>query len=113
MVPGFASKPVCSSAVFALLVPAPTSGPASRSVTCRSNALSSRAIAQPTTPAPTIATSVSNGSCTAAVSPHAEPSAVEVPGERLDLGADRAPPGQQHLARGDAVDAVAIGLRRA
>src|SRR5215213_11447580 len=63
-VPGLASKPVWSSAVFALLVPAPTSGPASSSVTRRSKWLSSRAIAQPTTPAATIATSVSSGSCT-------------------------------------------------
>ena len=35
-VPGLASKPVCSRAVFALLVPAPTSGPASSSVTSSS-----------------------------------------------------------------------------
>ena len=63
-VPGLASKPVWSSAVFALLVPAPTSGPASSSVTRRSKCDSSRAIAQPTTPAPTMATSVSSGSCT-------------------------------------------------
>src|SRR5215218_5943236 len=46
-------------AVLALLVPAPTSGPASISTNRRSKRESSRAIAVPTSPAPTIATSQS------------------------------------------------------
>jgi hypothetical protein len=56
-VPGFASKPVWSSAVLALLVRAPTSGAASTSEQRRSNLDSSRAIAVPTTPPPTMTTS--------------------------------------------------------
>src|SRR5215207_3344763 len=56
-VPGLASKPVCRIAVLALLVPAPTSGPASINARRSSNRESSRAIAEPTSPAPTMATS--------------------------------------------------------
>src|SRR3954453_1170345 len=62
MVPGFASNPVCRIAVFALLVPAPTSGPASSSTHRVPRRLRSRATAQPTAPAPTIATSNGPGS---------------------------------------------------
>src|SRR5439155_24981943 len=55
--PGAASKPVCRMAVLALLVPVPTSGPASTRTVRRSKADSARATAAPTTPAPITATS--------------------------------------------------------
>ncbi len=55
--PGLASNPVCRIAVLAFDVPVPTSEAASTSTTSSENAASVRAIAVPTTPAPTIATS--------------------------------------------------------
>src|SRR4051812_30080694 len=55
-VPGFASKPVWWIAVLALLVPVPTSAAASTSAQETPRLVSSRAIAAPTTPAPTMAT---------------------------------------------------------
>ena len=69
-------------------------------VTRSSKRVSSRAIAQPTTPAPTMATSVSSGSGTRRSIPA---SVLEVPGHRLDLGSHRAAVGHQHLAGGDGV----------
>src|SRR5215211_6247193 len=60
MVPGLASNPVCMIAVLALLVPVPTSLAASISTHETPRRVSSRAVAHPTTPAPTTATS--NGS---------------------------------------------------
>src|SRR6476659_11199592 len=57
IVPGLASNPVWRIAVFALLVPAPTSGPASTRTQRAPWRVSSRATAQPTAPAPTTATS--------------------------------------------------------
>src|SRR6187401_3461135 len=60
-VPGFASKPVWRIAVFALLVPAPTSAPPSIRAMRKSKRASSRAIADPTSPAPTMATSYESG----------------------------------------------------
>src|SRR6478609_3523071 len=56
-VSGLASKPVWRIAVFALLVPAPTSAPPSISAMRKSKRASSRAIADPTSPAPTMPTS--------------------------------------------------------
>ena len=50
-------SPVCRMAVLALLVPVPTSSPASSSTTAADSARASRAIAVPTTPAPIMATS--------------------------------------------------------
>ena len=95
--PGLASKPVCSSAVLALLVPAPTSLPASSNVRSASRKReSSRAIALPTTPAPTIATSYSPGR-------RAQRSASQ-PRQRVRRGAPareiaRAPAGRSSAAR--------------
>ena len=73
--------------MFALLVPAPTS-PVSIRATRGSNRASSRAIAAPTSPAPTITTSKStltsrDGTQPARGSPGAWPSAAD---RRLDLG---------------------------
>src|SRR5437773_9787789 len=59
--PGSASKPVCRIAVFALLVPVPTSGPASRRTVRSSKPARARATATPTTPAPITATSSAAG----------------------------------------------------
>jgi len=56
-VPAAASKPVCRIAVFALLVPVPTSSAASINATSSWYSDSSRAIAAPTTPAPITTTS--------------------------------------------------------
>ena len=50
--PGLASNPVCRIAVFALDVPVPTSGAASRSTRSSAYRASVRAIAVPTTPRP-------------------------------------------------------------
>ncbi len=58
-VPGSASNPVWRIAVFALLVPSPTSSRASSQTTRSAVAASDRAIAAPTTPAPTTTTSAS------------------------------------------------------
>src|SRR5262249_19121023 len=69
--PGVVSKPVWRIAVFALLVPAPTSAAASTSAHEAPRRVSSRATAQPTTPAPTIATS--NGPSGAGPSRSASP----------------------------------------
>jgi hypothetical protein len=56
-VPGVASKPVCRIAVLALLVPSPTSLRASSSATDSSWPDNSRAMADPTMPAPMTTTS--------------------------------------------------------
>jgi hypothetical protein len=60
-VPGTASNPVCRMAVLALVVPVPTSLPASTSTQDSSYWASVRAIAVPTTPAPMISTSAGPG----------------------------------------------------
>ena len=56
-VPGFASKPACTIALLALDAPSATSDPASSTATFRFQRLSSRAVMQPTTPAPITITS--------------------------------------------------------
>ena len=57
-VPGFASKPAWTMALLALDAPSATSLPASSTVTFTFQRVSSRATAQPTTPAPMTSTSV-------------------------------------------------------